>query len=348
MAHHWCIAGAGLLPAEEKLIEKKILERLPAKAASLFYLAELTNQQLVFRMKTFLVLFAVSVLSNGHSQTKEDWARTVNWDGVSHWSKYIQESARYMGPNALTIPFIGNGSVDSNTYIGATAQLHFSKGDNTQNMALYGNYCLVKDVVTLDIAYIPVEFYQMSDAIKKERHVYYANYYHNKAKGDIILNTSIRLLKKLDKKIRLTVRAGYRFASSSGLASARFTDGMGYYIDISFGKPLSPSLQWIGMTGFYCWQINDDRFRQNDAFLYGSGLEWNRNGWKAQGYCAGYLGYIFGSGDKPIVIRANAEKKFSKTSLLLRLQQGLQDFKYSSVELGMKYFLKRKAPSVIK
>ena len=44
------------------------------------------------------------------------------------------------------------------------------------------------------------------------------------------------------------------------------------------------------------------------------------------------------SGDKPIVLRANAEKKFSKTSLLLRLQQGLHDFKYCNcAEFGMKY-----------
>jgi hypothetical protein len=293
-------------------------------------------------MKTFLVLLAVGILSNGYSQTKEDWARTVNWDGVSHWSRYIQTSARYMGPNALAVPFIGNGSIDSNTYLGAAAQLHFSKGDNTQNLALYGNYCLVKDLVALDIAYIPVESYQMSDAVKKERHVYYDFYYHNKAKGDVILNTSIRLLKKLDQKIRLTARVGYRFPSSSGLASARFTDGMGYYFDISFGKTLSPSLKWIGMTGFYCWQINSDKYRQNDAFLFGTGLEWKQYGWSLQGYCAGYIGFISGSGDKPIVIRANAERKFSKTSLFLRLQQGLHDYKYSSAEFGMKFFLRQK------
>ena len=109
-----------------------------------------------------------------------------------------------MGPNALTVPFIGNGRIDSMTYLGATTHLHFSKGDNTQNIVFYGNYCLVKDVVALDITYIPIELYQMSDAVKKERHVYYNRYYHNIAKGDVLLNTNIRLLKKLDKKIRLT------------------------------------------------------------------------------------------------------------------------------------------------
>ncbi|MGQ0737639.1 MAG: hypothetical protein ACT4OJ_01140 [Bacteroidota bacterium] len=299
-------------------------------------------------MRIVTALFVVCCFSSGFGQTQQQWAQTVNWDGVSHWSKYINTQARYMGPNALAVPFTGNGDVDSNTYIGATGHLHFSRGDKTQNIALYGNYCLVKDVVSLDMAYIPVEFYRMNDSLKKERHVYYTHYYDNVARGDVILNANIRLLRKWEKTIQLALRIGYRYPAGSDLETARYTDGMGYYFDVSFGKPLSPNLKWIGMAGFYVWQLNGDGHRQNDAFLFGSGLEWNKKGWKFQGYGAGYLGYHFRGGDKPIVLRAQTEKRFKNTGLLLRLQQGVRDFKYSSVELGMKYFLKRKAPLVIK
>ncbi len=280
-------------------------------------------------------------MNRGAAQTLDDWARTVHWDGYTYWSRYIMTEAAHMGPNALPVPSIGNGNVDSNFYIGATEHLFFSKGDNTQSLFLYGNYCLVKDVISFDMSYIPIEFFQMSDTIKKQRHAYYTNYYDKKARGDVILNVNIRLLKKWDKKIQLALRIGYRYPSSNELQLARFTDGMGYYFDMSFGKPFkASSWKWIGMAGFYCWQVDTESFRQDDAFLFGTGLEWNHNGWKLQPYVAGYLGYIDHSGDMPILLRINAEKRFKKTSLLLRFQQGLLDYKYSSVEFGAKYFFK--------
>ncbi len=251
-----------------------------------------------------------------------------------------------MGPNALPVPFISNGSIDSISYIGATGHFHFMKGDKVQNIALYGNYCVVKDVVSIDIAYVPVEFYKMSDALKKERHVYYTHYYDNIAKGDVILNTNVRLIRKWEKMIQLALRIGFRYPSSSDLETARFTDNMGYYIDLSIGKPLTPQLKWVGMAGFYVWQQYSDQHHQNDALLFGSGLEWNKGNWRIQVYGAGYLGYLRNSGDKPLVFRSHLEKRWKNSSLLLRLQQGVHDFSYSSVELGMKYFLKRKAPVI--
>jgi hypothetical protein len=220
------------------------------------------------------------------AQTLQEWAQTVNWDGVSHWSKYIKSSAAYMGPNALPVPFIGNGSVDSNTWIAGTGHFHFSKGDKTQNIAFYGNYPIVKDVVTIDVAYIPVEHYRMSDAVKKERHVYYTHYDSKLAKGDVYLNGTVRFMKKWEKSIQLAVRFGFRLPSSNKLEAARFTDNMGYYADLSFGRPLSTHLKWIGMAGIYVWQLTGDGHRQNDAFLFGTGLEWNKNKWESTDQCS--------------------------------------------------------------
>lgn len=295
------------------------------------------------RIKGLLIYAGLFIIGKeAKAQTLQQWAQTVNWDGVSHWSKYIITQPKFTGPNALPVPFIGNGSTDSSTYAGITSHFHFMKGDRAQNIAMYANYCLVKDVVTLDMTYIPVEFYRMSDALKKERHVYYTHYYDNVARGDVVLNVNIRLLKKWEKAVQLALRIGYRYPAGSDLETARYTDGMGYYFDLSFCKPLSSSLKWIGMAGFYVWQLSGDSHRQNDALLFGSGVEWNKKGWKFQTYGAGYLGYFFRGGDKPIVVRACAEKRYKNTALMLRLQQGVQDFKYSSVELGQKYFFKKK------
>jgi hypothetical protein len=136
------------------------------------------------------------------------------------------------------------------------------------------------------------------------------------------------------------LRLGYRFPTSSGFGAARYSDGPGYYFDLSFGKPLGKYLKWNGMAGFYSWQIQSDKHQQDDAFLFGTGLEWNKNSWRLQTNVAGYLGYLKNSGDKPIVYRLNMEKRIKRTGILLAFQQGLHDFDYSTLEVGAKYYFK--------
>jgi len=289
-------------------------------------------------LKTCLLVFAFPV--SLWSQTFDQWATTVGWDGVSHWSKYMITLPAYQGPNSLPVPRIGNGNIDSNFSISATGNLHFSKGDNTQNLTLYANYSLVKDIISIDAMWVPYEHYTMSPAVKSKRHVFSQFYNDREATGEIQLNTNIRLLNKWRKHIQLVLRIGYRFPSGSGFGAARFTDGPGYHFDVSFGKPFSnSSVKWIGMAGFYTWQIESEKHNQDDAFLFGSGLEWNKNNWRLQTYIAGYLGYLEGSGDKPIVCRITLERKLKRNSLLLGFQQGIKDFDYTSVEAGFKYVI---------
>ena len=78
--------------------------------------------------------------------------------------KYMISMPAYQGPNALPVPRIGNGAIDSIFSVAATGQLHFSKGDNTQNINFYANYCLVKDVISFDVAWVPYEKYQHEPA----------------------------------------------------------------------------------------------------------------------------------------------------------------------------------------
>ncbi|HEY6505564.1 MAG TPA: hypothetical protein VIZ28_16430 [Chitinophagaceae bacterium] len=288
-------------------------------------------------MRALLLTVLCSFVINCNAQTFDWWAQTVNWDGVSHWSRYIITQPGYLGPNALPVPRITNGSIDSISSVAATGSFHFSKGDNTQNLTIYANYCLVKDVISFDASWVPYEHYTMSHEIKTERHVFSHFYNDHAAPGDIHLNTNIQLLNKWRKHIHLALRIGYRFPTGGGLGAARYSDGPGYYFDLSFGKPFNNSrLKWIGMAGFYSWQLISDKHRQDDAFLFGSGLEWNTKSIRLQTYIAGYIGYLKNSGDKPIVFRTTLEKKIKQISLLFGFQQGLHDFKYSSVELGMK------------
>ena len=93
--------------------------------------------------------------------------------------------------------------------------------------------------------------------------------------------------------------------------------------------------------GFYSWQIESDKNNQDDAILFGTGLEWNKNTWKLITNVAGYIGYLENSGDKPVVFRLNVEKRIKKIVLMFGFQQGLHDFDYSSGEIGLKYLVRK-------
>ncbi|MBS1759535.1 MAG: hypothetical protein JST23_05355 [Bacteroidetes bacterium] len=280
------------------------------------------------------ILFLFNLLS---AQTEQQWAQLVGWDGVSYFTKYIIKNAGHMGPNALSVPFLSTGSIDTVSSIGLSGQAHFSKGDNTQNLNVYGNFCLGKNVA-VDVAWIPIEHFVTSDAIKRQRHVYYKFYNTTRATGDVIVNTNIGLLNHLREKVQLALRIAVRLPASdyNDLGAARFLDATSYYIDVSMGKPINKNLKWMSMAGLFVWQQENDRLRQDDAFLFGSGFQWNKKGWMIAPSISGYIGYMKKTGDKPIVFRANAEKRIKKMIYLMRFQQGIKNFNYTSFEIGLR------------
>ena len=286
--------------------------------------------------RTLVIFFSFITISAG-AQTADWWASNVNWDGVTHWTRYLIYSPGYFGPNALPVPEIGNGSIDSVSTIGVTGNFHFSKGDNTQNIKLTGNFLVAKNKVSIDLAYIPVEWFQVDHATKTMRRVYYKNYYDKKTDVDFYVNIVIQLLNKWRKHIHLAGRIGLRIPASSAYGAARYTDAPAYYFDLSAGKPLSPSSPFkiVAMAGFYAWQTNDDDLFQDDALLLGAGLEYNRNQWRVQLNNCAYYGYR-DNRDDPMVLRAAVEKRIRRFTALVKFQQGLQDFDYSTVEAGLK------------
>lgn len=290
----------------------------------------------------FLISFLFISTSVIFSQTLDWWKNLVSWDGVSHWSKYINYSPRYMGPNALPVPKLATGSIDSVTSFSLTGNYHFIKGDKTINPALYGNYVLVKNRVSIEGFFVPVERFNTSHEIKEERKIYYEKYYQKTAMGDLHLNVNIQLLNKIRKDISLGLRLGYRYPISgrTELATARMTDAPGYFFDISASRPFSKTSNWKWMTmaGFLVWQTNGVVFSQDDALLFGGGIEYNKNSFKFQSSITGYLGYI-GNGDSPIVYRVNLEKRGKNIGGIFQFQKGLQDFYYTSFETGIKIYL---------
>ncbi len=282
------------------------------------------------------MLCCTALFSSAQSYTW--WETTVHWDGITPWERYITFTPGFLGPNALPVPHITNGSIDSINSIGFSSDFYFSKDDYTQDISLYGNYCLVKNKISFDAHWVPVEHFTMSHNLKTERHVFTSHYYDRYASGDIYLNTNIQILNNKKKNIHSAFRVGYRFASSE-IGAARFTDAPGYYFDLSFAKGFPiPALKWIVMAGGYFWQAdNIERHRQDDAFLFGSGFEWNKKNLRIQTCITGYLGWFGKLRDKPILFRINADKTIKRKIIFFQFQQGLHNFNYASLELGMKF-----------
>src|SRR5438876_4289533 len=182
-----------------------------------------------------LLLTAVicCIFSYAPAQSYTWWANTVNWDGVTPWERYITFTPGFLGPNALSVPHITNGSSDSIDSFGISGNVLFSKEDHTQHISLYANYCLVKNKISFDVFWVPVEHFTMSHRLKGERHVFSDFYYQHYAIGDVHLNTNIQLYTDDAKKIQSALRIGYRFESTE-IGDARFIDAPGYCFYIYF------------------------------------------------------------------------------------------------------------------
>jgi hypothetical protein len=294
------------------------------------------------KLTVLLIVFLYSLTS--FAQGYQWWADNVRWDGVTYWKKYIIYSPYYLGPNALPVPSLPNGKIDSLHSIGLSGNFHTMRGDQTVNAAIYGTYVLVKDVIAFDFYMVPYEYFNQSHALKTERKVFYVFYNSKEARGDLIVNTKIQLFKKLQPKFNLMLRAGYRFATSSNYAAARYTDAPGYTFDLNASKPIGKKQNLLlkGMLGFYSWQLNEDLFEQNDAVLFGFGTELHLKKLTLDLYTAGYLGYLKQRKDKPVVLRMGLQYKIKKAALFFNAQQGVRHFRYLSLETGFRRFFTAK------
>ena len=288
----------------------------------------------------FLTTLALFTAMSSQAQTFDWWANNVHWDGVTSWKRYLIYSPGHMGPNALPVPEMANGSIDSITWVGSSGAFHFLKGDNTQNIKLNANILVAKDKVSIDFYYIPREWFQEDHATKTDRRVYYEYYDVKKVAGDAYANINFALMNKWRPKVQLLLRMGYRFPTSSAYGPARYTDAPAYYFDLSCAKPLAPNLKLAGMVGFHAYQTNSDVEYQNDAIVLGGGLEYNKNNTRLQFNVCTYYGYMRDR-DDPMVLRLYYDKKFGKLGALLHLQKGIHDVHYTTVETGFRYYFEK-------
>ncbi len=263
----------------------------------------------------------------------------MNWDGISHWSEFLIFSPKFMGPNAMPVPEVSKGRVNNEAYLRIGGQFQTRSGDRTGNITLRGGYNFLKDRIALDVFMVPIEVYSLSTRRKLERNVYFENWSKKTAVGDLYINTNFQVLNEEKHRVDLMVRIGLKTASSGLDNAARFIDSPGYYFDGSLGKVFEGSSLTIrpyGMMGFFAWQTNDESLRQNDAVLYGIGLDMNHKNWHISPTLRGYSGY-HDIGDKPLIFKTTFAREIGSSRLQLDYQYGIRDYLYQSIELSLQY-----------
>ncbi len=297
----------------------------------------------------FIILICFIFLLNIHviSQDFGWWNNKHNWDGVTHWSSYIITSPGYMGPNALPVPEIRNGTLNDKMCLELGIDAHFSNGDKTQNAFLKINIPFANNRVAIESYWVPVEHFKMDTIIRDIRR---ARDYNGEGfcVGDIYFGTLIQITKHHNKLPDILIGFSFKTASGSNLRNARFTDSPAYFFDISFSKKRyfnSSKLNYYqpyAMLGFYVWQTNIDDMLQDDAFLYGGGIKLHLSNFEIDNKLGGYMGYI-NIKDSPLVYRLILAKNIRKIQYKFAFQQGLHDFKYSTFRLAIVLNLKKKS-----
>lgn len=293
-------------------------------------------------MKIKAVILFLCASSSGFAQGYGWWNTIHQWDGTTPWQQYITVSPAFMGPNALPVPEIKNGTAPGKTYFDFAADYHYSKGDKTVNLfnRLYIPFCNGK--VGFEISLVPIEFYKMDTITRDKRKT---RDYDGKGKrgGDFYFGTYFQIIKDKAKLPDVLVTVNFKTASGTGFEAARYTDSPGYFLDLSAGKEIKIKENFFitpyAMSGFYAWQTNTTGYRQNDAFLYGAGCDLRFKNLIIKNAAGGYIGYI-NNGDRPVVYRFTLKSVSEKTTnFYIMFQQGINDFSYSSLRAGCIYNL---------
>ncbi len=292
-----------------------------------------------------LIFFVICLFFGNDLAAQTDyswWEQIHNWDGHTSWFKYIIFSPQYLGPNALPVPEVNKGIVGAQGVLELSADGHFSKGDKTQDLFTKLYYPIVGKLIAVEGYVVPIEHFKMDTATRDIRAARVKSG-EGTAGGDIYFATIIQLIK--DKKFPdVAFRMTCRTASGTNVSAARYTDSPGYFFDLSIGKNYIKDNRYFhtirpyGMAGFYSWQTNSERNRQDDAFLYGAGIDFISKKITISASAGGYIGYLKNH-DKPAVAKISFIRKGDHFNYGLTYQAGLSDYPYNSIRLSLEYII---------
>ncbi len=262
-----------------------------------------------------------------------------DWDGITHWSKYQVSSPGFFGPNALPVPLMHKAIVPEKFFWSGQYEYYYGTGDETHDFKTHMVFPIGKGRVGLEFSYVPVEFYKMDSTISRIRRTFSGKASEGNAFGDIYFGTMVRLIKDHEYLPDFIVAMTCRTASGTAREDARYTDTPGYYFDASVGDSYGKSsgyfqhVRWYAEIGFYVWQTNLDNYPQNDALLFGGGIDFDFKDFFINQSICGYAGYM-NNGDQPVVYRIDLGIKMGEAALVLGYEKGFKDFPFHGIKAG--------------
>lgn len=267
------------------------------------------------------------------------WNSKHDWDGTTPWNQYLIPSPAYLGPNALPVPEVRDGNLPSEGYFELGLDGHFGEGDRTGNVFTRFFVPLFSPRVGFSVSYIPLEIYRtdtLTRDLRRSREFDGRGVSH----GDVYFSTLIHLVRAKGVMPDILLGVNMKTASGTNFQGARHTDAPGYFFDLSVGRLFSPeawngaSLRAYVMAGFYVYQTSLVNYMQNDAFLFGAGMDFRTGPLRLEQQLGGYSGYL-DMGDHPLVYRLSVHwDAGGRSGLKLRFQHGFHDFPYTSLRIS--------------
>ncbi len=288
-----------------------------------------------------LVVYFILITSQLTAQTDDYswWNELHQWKpGMPGWKRWLIISPGYLGPNALPVPEVKKGYIPLESEIAFSASRHFHPGDPTQDISGKLYLPFAEGKIAFEAYGVIVENYSYTEEIRDER---FSRDFDGKgvAQGDLYFGTLIQISRN-----RAFPNTMFRFvsrtASGGGYGAARFSDNPGYFFDFSFSKDIDLSRTAIfrpfASFGFYSWQTNSEDNLQNDAPLYGVGIEFQNMGWLFTGSFSGYSGYMKNR-DMPQVVTLNFRHDWPNSAASIDFIVGLRHWEYQTIRFTYAY-----------
>jgi hypothetical protein len=294
------------------------------------------------RLLLIIGIFLLCLTLNSQENYK-GWNEVHHWDGRTPWTQYLKYSSKYMGPNALPVPVNIAGQTGDSSFIEFNTTYHYYSGDKTNDFGYNCYINLVKNLVSVQIYGVIIEHYLTDSATRDERasrNIRLEGY----AFGDVNFSTIIQLVHESTLP-DIALRINLKTASGQKMEEARYSDGPGYYFDISAGKSFKYKSAFIqklrlkAYAGFYCWQTMLTQQRQSDAYMYSFGVDLflRKNIWIFN-ELSGYNGSL-NKGDKPVILKSSVHYTYKRSGLYIEYFSGLNDYLYNSFRFGIQYHL---------
>lgn len=281
-----------------------------------------------------VILFCVVAASEVAAQTSLD---------LSNMSIPTKIAPAYFGPNAFPVPEMSDGTTSprwraelySDHFFGT--QTSWSD-DYTTSIFARLTIPLFSPRVNL-VIYGPLyEFFHSSAEVNALRRLSFDEDVDYHTPGDVYVSTDFQTLVQRKHGIDMVIRATLKSASGDRYEYARYYDSPGYFFDATFAREFrftdSVALRIAMSGGFLCWQT--DNGRQNDAVMYGILASLTAGRFSLKSQYGGYVGWER-DGDAPMTLRIDAGWAFGNFSINAGWQEGLYDWPFYQLRIGVGY-----------